>query len=77
MWARSRFFSFCFLFFVFKRDDIKAFYIPVGGGEKSVAKERVDGYKSKVLEKERAHWDSIGEDSLKQEHGHFWMLLPL
>lgn len=35
-----------------------------GGGE-SVAKERVDGYKSKVLEKERAHRDTIGEDGLK------------
>lgn len=58
--ARSRFFL-CF----FKRDDIKAFYIPMGGGGESVAKERVDGYKSKVLEKERAHRDTIGEDGLK------------
>ena len=55
MWPRSRLFL-CFFFF--KRDDIKAF--TNGWRGKNVAKERVDGYKSEVLEKERAHWDTIG-----------------
>lgn len=67
-----------FLFVCFlKRDDMKAFYIPVSGEGKDVATEKMDGGKSKVPEEERAHQYLTREDGLKEERGPFWTLLPL
>lgn len=51
--------------FCFKRDDMKAFYVPMSGEGESVAKEKADGGESKVPEEERAHQDPTGEDGLK------------